>query len=1155
NGGAEEGIYDPSVGRSRHLEIVGLNRQEVVTLRVNEPSPLFKVWVKSELPPEEMDVELWTEVIEGRFRSRNWHAVPMHYAGEDPRQQAFLFEASIIPKMEGKYEYTIRIAPKNRPILPAAQPEEWFGSWIWLNGNADNPSFEVLPSNEVRSEVRSSDSENKGFKGYILNYGQRNFVVSTKQIKNIWKAVKNSLEPLYSQAEVLDRPERDDFDRFFRILWEAGPRVLDPREGEDIPNSVSQFAHEIGVERLPVVVLDPALVQEQGLDEKRMERLKELQALLAIDAIYLIYDSLGFPAGFVVYAFVNGGAPKPVVQQKIVTEKKPVSEADHAAQAPPAVWQGLFDMIGQNGQWRREAGKTVLAHDVIVLREGYLKAGWSPESSWKSFGENQEAISLLEAFFKRIHPKNTPGSRSRGLIFRHGLDAQALRRALTYLLEPLSGASASSTDENNFAFSRWQAVSFQRHGNEMTGAATPTERNIIVNALVDLDLAKEPRSGSLVYEVAPDVKKSGEPAQRREISKITEIPSLYDVRFLNAAIRGPQGKAMVKQRQDIEFQLRQILSETGALQRTERKRGEWYPLLSRDVGQGKRASYRLFLYPFDERTLAVAGFFHKDDLEKGKAGYRYLQNVKRSIQTRRVQKKMAAPEEGQNYLLDKLNIRIVRRAEVRNERPDKITRKALMEFLSAQNPDDSPSGILRKLGKTGDLLLNRLDSMLRGYEQYGFSTKEEMWGEAVQILWLKNGYFNKALNEDADAVPLVATVLRNAFTDYNRKRHLLNHGPLGEIIPSKEPDPSDSAVFKEDQEQLEHLRKFIDQLRPDDRSLLEMKIAGKKSREIATEKGMSDVAVRGRLHKILQQLRDIKEEYDFRDKDKKRSASILQAVSRWTDQADQQIIHLYMQGYGRERIGKELQFTEQKTGYRMNKVLNQFPELRNDIEGLHDRKRRVRNQGASRSEIRIEAPNVAEVIDEVKHWIEENKYSVAEPMIISIIQKAVTELLEEIQEIAFKLDTAPVIHGLNPKQLSQVMVAVRGILVKRMAFNPYDIQDKVEASALLEQFSKDMARYVKLDKRLQTLQTSLKKLESMSHLSLPAVMSQIRKIVKWFKPLYFPNQAELSDEESDIMDGILHDMAHGAVSAVIENRLKSQQWAASEMDQGKIEKG
>ncbi len=531
----------------------------------------------------------------------------------------------------------------------------------------ESQTFVVQGSQEPdRSEVRTNARENEGFQGYVLNYSGQNFVVSRQQVRKIWNAAQNSLDAIYSRFDASERPGRENFERFFQILWEASPRVLDPREGEAIPSSVSQFAREIGVGGLPIAVLDPVRVFEQGLEDKRQEKLQTLQELLAIDTIYLIYDRAGALAGFVIYAFVNGGAPKPVVQQKIVSEKKPGTGTREPGIKPQAVWQGLFDLIGQHGQWRRESGKTVLAHDLLLIREGYLKAGWSRDHPWKSLLEDTSVTALLEGLFKRIHPKNVPGSRSRVLIFREGLDAEGLRQTLIYLFEELSSPPAILTEKETFSFQRWNPVSFQRHGNEMAEPNQPTERNFIVNALVELGLTKELKSGSIVYEAAPVRKKTESVNEGQEKSKIVRIPSLYDVRFLNAAIRGYQGKDLAKQRQDIVLHLNQILSEPGALQRTERKRGEWYPLLSREVGQGGRASYRLFLYPFHERTLVIVGFFHKDKLEKGKAGYRYLQGVKKSIESRQFQNELALPQEGQNYLRDELKIQIIRRAEIRN---------------------------------------------------------------------------------------------------------------------------------------------------------------------------------------------------------------------------------------------------------------------------------------------------------------------------------------------------------------------------------------------------------------------------------------------------------------------------------------------------------
>lgn len=126
--GAGRGFYDKSDGLFHKMDIVGINEREVEALKIDHKSGAIKVWVRADMPPEKIDVQIWTNIPEGENLANEWHSIGMSYVGTE-RDGAYRFEARLIPAKEGSFAYTVRIAPKKRPLRV-----EWPGEWIWWKG-------------------------------------------------------------------------------------------------------------------------------------------------------------------------------------------------------------------------------------------------------------------------------------------------------------------------------------------------------------------------------------------------------------------------------------------------------------------------------------------------------------------------------------------------------------------------------------------------------------------------------------------------------------------------------------------------------------------------------------------------------------------------------------------------------------------------------------------------------------------------------------------------------------------------------------------------------------------------------------------------------------------------------------------------------------
>ncbi len=194
----------------------------------------------------------------------------------------------------------------------------------------------------------------------------------------------------------------------------------------------------------------------------------------------------------------------------------------------------------------------------------------------------------------------------------------------------------------------------------------------------------------------------------------------------------------------------------------------------------------------------------------------------------------------------------------------------------------------------------------------------------------------------------------------------------------------------------------------------------------------------------------------------------------------------------------------------------------------------------ARSELR----HVENVITEVKKWLAEESKELTEAEVYQLIQAAVASLLVEAQGVDTGTGTAPVTRGINLRMI----VKAREIIGKELGFdpsNPSQISEDSKQQILV--LDKELRLPALLDKRLVELQSTLGKLLAQGQLDLPRLMGQIRKLVRWFKPLSFPDQKDLKPDAQEILYKILDEMAHQTLSEMIQARLAAQELISGEI--------
>lgn len=145
-----QGYYDEN-GGFRKLEIREVSGRGKEDMVLGEKTPTISVKVETSIPPEELEVQAWTDMIEGFHAQKEWHPIPLSYTGQQ-KEGAYIFEGKALPTQEGVYRYTIRMAPRKRPVMV-----NWSEEWVWWNGG-DKRVRVVGSPDEMRSASERHDA-------------------------------------------------------------------------------------------------------------------------------------------------------------------------------------------------------------------------------------------------------------------------------------------------------------------------------------------------------------------------------------------------------------------------------------------------------------------------------------------------------------------------------------------------------------------------------------------------------------------------------------------------------------------------------------------------------------------------------------------------------------------------------------------------------------------------------------------------------------------------------------------------------------------------------------------------------------------------------------------------------------------------------------